>query len=31
MVELDWLIMNYEVTRNDKKPLVILYGEVGHP
>jgi len=26
MVELDWLLMNYEVTRNDKQPLVILYG-----
>ncbi|XP_023331036.1 probable tyrosyl-DNA phosphodiesterase [Eurytemora carolleeae] len=27
MVELDWLMMNYEATKNDKKPLVILYGE----
>ena len=27
MVELDWLMMNYEVTRNEKKPLVILYGQ----
>ena len=26
MVELEWLQMNYEVTRNDKQPLVILYG-----
>ncbi len=26
MVELDWLLMNYEATRNSDKPLVILYG-----
>jgi len=26
MVELDWLLMNYEVTKNHTKPLVILYG-----
>eukprot|EP00088_Acartia_fossae_P012403 TRINITY_DN16392_c0_g1_i6.p1 TRINITY_DN16392_c0_g1~~TRINITY_DN16392_c0_g1_i6.p1 ORF type:complete len:592 (+),score=114.72 TRINITY_DN16392_c0_g1_i6:30-1778(+) len=26
MVELDWLLMNYEVTKNSGKPLVILYG-----
>ena len=27
MVEMDWLMMNYSVTGNDKKPLVILHGE----
>ena len=26
MVELDWVLMNYEVTKNSGKPLVILYG-----
>ena len=26
MVELDWLLMNYEATKNSDKPLVILYG-----
>ncbi len=27
MVEWDWLRMNYEVTKNDSKPLLILHGE----
>lgn len=27
MVELEWLLMNYEATGNDQKPLLILYGE----
>lgn len=27
MVELDWLIMNYQITKSDKLPLVILHGE----
>ena len=26
MVDLDWLMMNYEVTRTKDRPLVILYG-----
>ena len=29
MVELDWLMMNYEVSRNDTKPLTILYDKLG--
>ena len=27
MVEYEWLMMNYEVTKNDHKPLTIIYGE----
>jgi len=27
MVELDWLLMNYQITKTDKLPLVILHGE----
>ena len=27
MVEYDWLMMNYEVTENDHKPMTIIYGE----
>ena len=27
MVEWDWLKMNYEVTKNDAKPLLIIHGE----
>jgi len=27
MVDLEWLLMNYEVTKTDKLPLVILYGQ----
>ena len=27
MVEYEWLMMNYEVTQNQKKPLTIIYGE----
>ena len=27
MVEYDWLMMNYQVTKNDHKPLTIIYGE----
>ena len=26
MVDLEWLMMNYEVTRTKDRPLVILYG-----
>ena len=27
MVEWEWLKMNYEVTKNDSKPLLIIHGE----
>ena len=27
MVEWEWLKMNYEVTKNDAKPLLIIHGE----
>ena len=29
MVELDWLMMNYEVSRNQTKPLTVLYDKLG--
>jgi len=29
MVELDWLMMNYEMTRNESKPLTVLYDKLG--
>ena len=29
MVELNWLMMNYEATKNDTKPLTVLYDKIG--